>query len=329
MVWTRFWILKKHFEGRPKLSDFELKEAELPALNHGDVLLESLFLSVDPYMRPYSETKMKEGDIMLGSQVARVVESRNPAYPEGTFVVATAGWITFFVSDGKNLQRMFPDWPDELPRSLALGAIGLPGLAAYYGLLEICRLKPGDTVLINSAAGAVGSTAGQIAKIAGCKVVGSAGSDKKVALLRNLGFDVAFNYKTVGSLAETLKEASPDGYDCYFDNVGGKFSSIALEQMKTFGRISVCGAVSLYNDKEPQKGPYVQATMVLKELRMEGFLATRWENRKEEALKALLKWVMEGKIKWQEYITEGFENMPAAFIGLLKGDNVGKAIVKV
>ncbi|XP_048359162.1 prostaglandin reductase 1-like [Sphaerodactylus townsendi] len=329
MVQTAFWVLKKHFEGNPKLSDFELKEAELPALNHGDVLLESVFFSVDPYMRAYSKRMMKEGDIMLGSQVARVMDSKNSAFPVGTFVVSAAGWTTRFVSNGKDLQRMIPDWPNELPRSLALGTIGMPGLTAYFGLFDVCKLKPGETVLINSAAGAVGSVVGQIAKIAGCKVVGSAGSDKKVAFLKNLGFDVAFNYKTVGSLEQTLKEASPDGYDCYFDNVGGVFSSVAVEQMKKYGRIAVCGSISLYNDKEPQKGPYVQIPMIFKELRMEGFLVTRWENRKEEGLKALLKWVMQGKIKWHEHVTEGFENMPAAFLGMLKGDNIGKAIIKV
>ncbi|XP_077201403.1 prostaglandin reductase 1 [Paroedura picta] len=325
MVQTEFWVLKNHFEGFPKLSDFELKEAELPALNNGDVLLESVFLSLDPYMRIYQ----KEKGLMKGSQVARVLESKDPAYPVGTLVVANAGWTTRFVSSGKDLQRMIPDWPDDLPRSLALGTIGMTGLTAYFGLLEVCKLKPGETVLINSAAGAVGSVAGQIAKIAGCKVVGSAGSDEKVAYLKDLGFDVGFNYKTVWSLAETLKEASPEGYDCYFDNVGGEFSSIALQQMKKYGRIAVCGAISLYNDREPPTGSYVQVPMVLKELCMEGFLVTRWVNRKEEGLKALMKWVLEGKIKWQEYITEGFENMPAAFLGMLKGNNLGKTIVKV
>ncbi|XP_060093146.1 prostaglandin reductase 1 [Heteronotia binoei] len=328
MVQTSFWVLKKHFEGFPKLSDFEFKGAELPALKNGDVLLESVFFSVDPYMRPYSKTMMKEGDIMIGSQVAKVLESKDPKFPVGTYVVASAGWVTHFVSSGRDLQPMTHDWPNELPRSLALGAVGMPGLTAYFGLFEVCKLKAGETILINSAAGAVGSIAGQIAKIAGCKVVGSAGSDEKVAFLKSLGFDVAFNYKTVGSLAEALKKASPDGYDCYFDNVGGEFSSVVLQQMKKYGRIAVCGAISLYNDQEAQKGPYIQFPMIRKELRMEGFLVTRWENRKDEGVKALLKWIMERKIKWQEHVTEGFMNMPAAFLGMLKGDNTGKAIIK-
>ncbi|XP_033029369.1 prostaglandin reductase 1 [Lacerta agilis] len=329
MVRAKIWILKKHFEGFPKHSDFELKEVELPPLKDGEVLLETVFLSIDPYMRPYSRIHLKEGDTMLGSQVAKVLESKCPAYPVGSFVIANSGWTTHFISTSKGMSLMLPGWPEKLPRSLALGAVGMPGLTAYFGLLEVCRMKPGDTILINAAAGAVGSVAGQIAKIKGCKVVGCAGSDKKVAFLKELGFDEAFNYKTVGSLEEALKKASPDGYDCYFDNVGGEFSTVALGQMKKFGRIAVCGAISLYNDTVPQKGPYMQLVMILNQLCMEGFVVSRWADRKEEGLRALLKWVEEGKIKCQEHITQGFENMPAAFMGMLKGENTGKAVLKV
>ncbi|KAK9408082.1 prostaglandin reductase 1 [Crotalus adamanteus] len=329
MMRAKAWILKQHFEGVPKQSDFELIEINLPDLNNGELLLESVFLSVDPYMRIYSKSWIKEGDIMIGSQVARILESRNLSFPVGTFVVATAGWTTHFISNGKDLSPLPSDWPEKLPRSLALGTIGMPGLTAYFGLLEICRPKPGQTVLINSAAGAVGSVVGQIAKLNGCKVVGTAGSEKKLDYLKELGFDKVFNYKTVKSLEQALKDAAPDGYDCYFDNVGGEFSSVVLEQMKTYGRIAVCGAISLYNDTKLKKGPFVQVPMVLKQLYMEGFLVTRWNDRKDEGRKALLKWVKEGKIKYREDITKGFENMPAVFMGMLKGDNFGKAIVEV
>ncbi|XP_058026942.1 prostaglandin reductase 1 isoform X1 [Ahaetulla prasina] len=329
MVRAKAWILKKHFEGLPKQSDFELIEINLPALNDGEMLLESVFLSVDPYMRVYSKRGMKEGDTMIGSQVARILESRNPSFPVGTFVVANSGWTTHFISDGKNLLSLPPNWPENLPRSLALGTIGMPGLTAYFGLLELCRPKPGDTVLVNSAAGAVGNVVGQIAKIKGCKVVGTAGSDQKLDYLKELGFDEVFNYKTVKSLEQALRDASPDGYNCYFDNVGGEFSSVVLEQMNTYGRIAVCGAISLYNDTQVKKGPYVQVPMVTKQLYMEGFLVTRWYDRRDEGLNAILKWVQEGKIKCREDITKGFENMPAAFMGMLKGDNFGKAVVEV
>ncbi|NXD72762.1 PTGR1 reductase, partial [Eolophus roseicapillus] len=334
MVTAKVWVLKKHFEGFPKTSDFDLKKIELPSLKDGgkwmlSLLLESVFLSVDPYMRPYSRRDMKEGDIMIGTQVARIVESKNPAFTVGVFVVARSGWRTHFISDGKDLQALPSGWPESLPRSLALGTIGMPGLTAYFGLLEVCKMKPGETVLVNAAAGAVGSVVGQLAKTGGCKVVGCAGSDDKVAYLKKIGFDEAFNYKTVTSLDEALRKASPDGYDCFFDNVGGEFASVAINQMKKYGRIAVCGAISQYNDSVPQKGPYVQMPMIFKELRMEGFLVTSWNNRWEEGLKALLKWVVEGKVKCHEQVTEGFENMPAAFIGMLKGENLGKAIVKV
>ncbi|KAM9367451.1 prostaglandin reductase 1 [Phaethornis superciliosus] len=329
MVTAKVWVLKKHFEGFPKTSDFELKQIELPNLKDGELLLESVFLSVDPYMRPYSRRDMNEGDVMIGTQVARIVESKNPVFTEGVFVVARGGWRTHFISDGKDLQLLPSGWPESLPKSLALGTIGMPGLTAYFGLLKVCKVKPGDTVLVNAAAGAVGSVVGQIAKIWGCKVVGSAGSDDKVAYLKKINFDEAFNYKTVTSLDEALRKASPDGYDCFFDNVGGEFATAAIKQMKKYGRIAICGAISQYNESVPQKGPFVQVPMLFKELQMEGFIVTRWDSQREEGLKALLKWVVEGKVKYHEHITEGFMNMPMAFIGMLKGENLGKAVVKV
>ncbi|XP_008511600.1 prostaglandin reductase 1 [Equus asinus] len=328
MVHAKTWILKKHFEGSPTNSNFELKTVELPPLKNGEVLLEALFLTVDPYMR-IAATKLKEGDVMMGQQVARVVESQNSAFPTGTIVLAHSGWTMHSISDGKALEKLPTGWPDTLPLSLALGTVGMPGLTAYFGLLEICGVKGGETVMVNAAAGAVGSVVGQIAKLKGCKVVGAAGSDEKVAYLKKIGFDVAFNYKKVESLEETLKKASPDGYDCYFDNVGGVFSNTVICQMKKFGRIAICGAISTYNRTgELPPGPPPE-NMIYQQLRMEGFIVTTWQGEvREKALKDLLKWVLEGKIQYHEHITEGFENMPAAFMGMLKGENLGKAIVK-
>lgn len=329
MVHAKSWTLKKHFEGSPTSSNFELKTVELPPLKNGEVLLEALFLTVDPYMR-LAANKLKEGDMMMGEQVARVVESKNSALPAGTVVLAPSGWTTHSISDGKQLEKVPADWPDTLPLSLTLGTIGMPGLTAYFGLLDICGAKSGQTVLVNAAAGAVGSVVGQIAKIKGCKVVGAAGSDDKVAYLKKLGFDVAFNYKTVKSLEETLKKASPDGYDCYFDNVGGEFSNIVIPQMKKFGRIAICGAISTYNSTRPLPPGPPPEVIIYQQLRMEGFIVSRWQGDvRHKALKELQKWVSEGKIQYQEYVTEGFENMPAAFMGMLKGDNLGKTIVKV
>ncbi|XP_045419590.1 prostaglandin reductase 1 [Lemur catta] len=328
MVLAKRWTLKKHFVGNPTKSDFELKTAELPPLKDGEVLLEALFLTVDPYMRVASK-KLNEGDTMMGQQVARVVESKNSAFPKGTIVVAFSGWRTHSISDGKDLEKLPTEWPDTIPLSLAVGTVGMTGLTAYFGLLDICGVKGGETVMVNAAAGAVGSVVGQIAKLKGCKVVGAAGSDEKVAYLKKLGFDVAFNYKTVESLKETLKKASPDGYDCYFDNVGGEFSNIVIPQMKTFGRIAICGAISTYNRTGVLPPGPPPENVIYQQLRMEGFIVTRWQgDARQKALKDLLNWVLEGKIQYHEYITEGFENMPAAFMGMLKGDNLGKTIVK-
>ncbi|XP_076581173.1 prostaglandin reductase 1-like [Chaetodon auriga] len=327
MVQAKAWVLAKHFDGFPKNSNFELKVEELPSPKDGEVLLEAVFLSVDPYMRPFSRVHMKEGDVMIGSQVAKVIQSKNPAFPVGSHVVGNCGWRTHTVCNGKGLSPIMPDWPQDVSLSLALGAIGMPGLTALYGIEEVLDLKKGETLLVNAAAGAVGSVVGQIAKIKGCKVVGSAGSDAKVAFIKELGFDEAFNYKTVGSLEEALKKASPGGYDCFFENVGGPFSTAALPLMNNFGRIAVCGGVATYNDTTPQTGPYPHLTMIFKQLKMEGFMQTRWEHKNPESLKRLMGWLKEGKLQSREHVTKGFENMPAAFMGLLKGENIGKAVV--
>ncbi|XP_026208730.1 prostaglandin reductase 1-like [Anabas testudineus] len=329
MVQAKTWILTKHFEGFPKDSNFKLKVEELPEPKDGEVLLEAVFVSVDPYMRTFSKFSMKEGDVMIGAQVAKVIQSNNPSFSVGTHVVASCGWRTHTVCDGTGLFPVTPDWPQDVSLSLALGAIGMPGLTALYGIEEVLGLQKGETLLVNAAAGAVGSVVGQIAKIKGCKVVGSAGSDAKVAYVKELGFDKVFNYKTVGSLEEALKKASPEGYDCYFDNVGGPFSAVALQQMKNFGRIAVCGSISVYNDTTPQTGPYPYLTMIFKQIKMEGFLQSRWEHKHPESLKRLMGWLKEGKLKSREHMTKGFENMPAAFMGMLKGENTGKAVVAI
>ncbi|XP_062938410.1 prostaglandin reductase 1 [Cynocephalus volans] len=329
MVRAKSWTLKKLFVGNPTSSNFELKTTELPPLKNGEVLLEALFLTVDPYMRVAAK-RLKEGDRMMGQQVARVVESKNSAFPTGSIVLAFPGWTTHSISDGKELEKLPAEWPDTLPLSVALGTVGMPGLTAYFGLLDICGVKGGETVMVNAAAGAVGSVVGQIAKLKGCKVVGAAGSDEKVAYLKKIGFDVAFNYKTVASLEETLKKASPDGYDCYFDNVGGEFSNTVILQMKKFGRIAICGAISVYNHTGSLPPGPSPEHIIYQALRLEGFLYSNWQaDARQKALKDLLQWVLERKIQYHEHITEGFENMPAAFMGMLKGENLGKAIVKV
>uniref|UniRef100_A0A3Q1F6D7 Prostaglandin reductase 1 n=1 Tax=Acanthochromis polyacanthus TaxID=80966 RepID=A0A3Q1F6D7_9TELE len=304
MVQAKKWTLIKLFDGFPKHSDFQLKEEKLPEPTDGQVLLEAVFLSVDPYMR--------------------VIQSKNKAFPVGSHVVANCGWRTHTVCNEKDFVPLITPWPKDISLSLALGTVGMPGLTAVYGLEEVLELKQGETLLVNAAAGAVGSLVGQIAKIKGCKVVGSAGSDAKVAYLKELGFDVAFNYKTVGSLEETLKKASPEGYDCFFENVGGPSSTVALAQMKTFGRIAVCGNISTYNDTAPQTEYFLcfQSRFKLPLLGLSSFLLKY--NHCDLFIPHL-----QGKVKYPEHITKGFENMPTAFMGMLRGENTGKAIIAI
>jgi len=337
MVKGRRWVLKQHFVGEPKPEDFELVEEELPALKENEIQYRSLFLSVDPYMRPYT-MRMSPPFTMIGSSVAVVEETRNPKFTVGQTIIILAGWVERGVvnpdkmgkdSPGNTLGGIMPA-PDlgKLSKSLLLGSCGMPGNTAYFGLLELCQPQAGETVVVSGAAGAVGSLVGQIAKIKGCRVIGYAGSDEKCAWLKQIGFDEAFNYKKVG-VVESLTKAAPKGVDCYFDNVGGEMTAGILSLMNTRGRVAVCGAISHYNDK----GGYTKVTDILplsiqKELKIEGFLVGRWKARWVEGIQAMAGWVGSGKIKVRETTVQGFANMPSAFMGLFTGDNTGKMIVK-
>ena len=332
------FTLVRHFDGFPKTTDFKLESEELPALKEGEVLCQAEFLSVDPYMRPYTRS-MNPPFTMIGGQVAKIIDSKNSKFPKGSHVVGQLGWRSLTLvkpttpgpdkSSAAGLE-LLPDL-GGLPISYALGVCGMPGVTAYFGFLELCQPKQGETVVVTGAAGAVGSLVGQIAKIKGCRVIGFAGTDAKCAWLRQIGFDVAINYKTCTDIDAALKEAAPKGVDCYFDNVGGMLSHRIRQQMNLYGRISVCGAISSYNDKTGQEAqvPVPELAMVFKQLRSEGFVVTRWWDRKAEAVKQMANWVIEGKIKVEEHVTEGFDKMPQAFIGMLGGENTGKAIVKV
>ncbi|XP_049949184.1 prostaglandin reductase 1-like [Schistocerca serialis cubense] len=332
MVKARKFVLARHFEGEPQLDNFRLEEEELPPLEDGQILCEAVYLSVDPYQRVFKEMH-KLGEPMIGSQVARIVESRSPDFPVGKYVVGYWGWRDRTVADTKNHNDLWapilaPDVGD-LPLSLCLGVLGMPGNSAYFGFLELCHPKTGEVAVVSGAAGAVGSIVGQIARIKGCRVIGFAGSDEKVKWLKDeLGFHHAYNYKSM-DVATALKEAAPEGVDVYFDNVGGKLSSDVIYNMRTGGRISVCGSISSYNSTEIPTAPILQPAMIFKELKMEGFLVKRWLDRWDEGIKQNIQWIKQGKLKYRETVTEGFENMPKAFIGMLKGENVGKAVIKV
>ncbi|XP_055526141.1 prostaglandin reductase 1-like [Wyeomyia smithii] len=330
MLIAKKWIYAKAFSGYPTAENFRLEEETLGELKEDEILAEAIFLSVDPYMRPYMG-QYPVGTVMIGGQVAKVVKSKNSKFPEGRFIFGNFGWRTHTicnpsVGDFRAKPYVLPDF-GEVPLSLGLGVLGMPGNSAYFGFLEICKPKECETVVVSGAAGAVGSLVGQIAKIKGCTVVGITGTDEKCEWIKNIGYDYAINYKTQDIKAE-LKKAAPKGVDCYFDNVGGTTTEIVRGQMNTFGRISVCGIISSYNE-ERAKVFDPQRDFVGKQLKQEGFVVSRWNARWMEGIEQNLKWIQEGKMKYRETITEGFENMPDAFIGMLKGVNIGKAIVKV
>lgn len=272
--------------------------------------------------------------LIICSHNSRVIESKNPKFPVGAHIFGQFGWRThtiFNPDDGSHTPMSAYVLPPlgKLPVSLGLGVLGMPGNTAYFGFLELCKPKAGETVVITGAAGAVGSIVGQIAKAKGCRVVGLAGDDAKCAWLKELGFDYAINYKTA-DVSKALREAAPKGYDCYFDNVGGELSSKIIAQMADFGRISVCGSISSYNTaaKDVPKVPILQPAFVFKQLEMNGFLVHRWVHRWQEGIEEVRKLVDSGKVQYQETTTQDFENLPRAFIEMLRGGNTGKAVVK-
>jgi len=319
--------------GFPKDSDFKLVESPIPTPGDSQFLVQMVFVSVDPYMRGrMNDVKsyappVAIGGVMGGGAVGKVIQSNNAAFNEGDIVEGMFGWQEYAVSNGQ-VRKIDPSLA---PISTALGILGMPGLTAYFGLLEIGNPQPGETVVVSGAAGAVGSIVGQIAKFKGCRAVGIAGADDKVAYLTGeLGFDAAFNYKTVDDYHEKLKELCPNGIDVYFDNVGGAITDAVFRLINTKARISICGQISQYNLEKPELGPRLILTALLvKQARAEGFLVFQFAEKYPEALGQMAQWLNEGKLKYAEDIEEGIENTPRAFMAMLKGRNTGKQLVKV
>ena len=332
-VQSQCWILTGYPEGVPDVTTFRLEARPLPEPAAGEVTLEAVYLSVDPYMRGrMSPVKsyvapFQPGDVIGGAAVARVTASRHAEFAAGDLVLAPLGWRTAGVLAGSALQKL------ALPverASLALGALGMPGLTAYLGLLEVGRPRPGDTVLVSGAAGAVGSLVGQIARLMGCRAVGVAGTDEKVRWLTGeLGFDAALNYKAADDLRAALAPLCPDGVDVYFDNVGGVVSDAALGLINIGARIAICGQIAQYNAKNPPRGPRPFATLLVRRARAEGFIIFDFKERFPEAQRRLSNWVKEGRLRVRETVVEGFENVPKAFLGLFAGENTGKMVVKL
>ena len=318
-------------KGFPGEDLFELAETPIPEPGEGQLLVRNAYFSVDPYMRPRMNdvrsyvAPFTLGEPMVGGAVGRVELSRNDRYAEGDWVVHGLGWREWALSDGSGMRRIDSA---VAPVSSFLGVLGMPGLTAYYGLFELGQPQEGETVFVSGAAGAVGSAAGQMAKIAGCRVVGSAGSAAKIEWLRELGFDAAFDYRK-HPVREALAAAAPEGIDVYFDNVGGDHLEAAIGALHTYGRVAACGSVSRYNDVEPSPGPRNMFMVVTKRLRIQGYIITDHYDRYPEFFERASEWVREGKLRYRETVVEGIDNAPRAFLGLLRGENIGKMLVKV
>ena len=319
--------------GMPKLSDFKLVESPVPEPGPGEFVVRMLYVSVDPYMRGrMNDVKsyappVQIGEVMGAGAVGKVVASQNAQFQAGDMVEGFFGWQQFGVSNGTGVRKIDPTLA---PVSTALGVLGMPGLTAYFGLLDIGKPRAGETVVVSGAAGAVGSLAGQIAKIQGCRVVGIAGSDQKVAWLRDeLGFDAALNYKTSTNYTAKLAELCPKGVDVYFDNVGGAITDAVFPLINTGARVVVCGQIAQYNADKLETGPRLLWHLIVKQARAEGFLVFQYASRYAEGLKQMAEWLKAGKLKYREQFVDGIENTPRAFIGMLQGENTGKQLVRV
>ena len=326
-------ILKKRPVGFPKLDDFDFHIENIKEANYGEVIIKVLWLSLDPYMRGrMSAAKsyalpIKIGSVITGGAVGEVVLSNCPNFEEGDIVEGfTLGWQEYAKVNSKQVRKVDKNLG---PIQTAVGVLGMPGMTAYFGLFEICKPIPGDYIVVSAASGAVGQLVGQLAKIAGCNVIGIAGSDKKCKYIKEtLKFDEVINYKNE-NIYKKVKEFCPNGVNIYFDNVGGKISDDVISNIAPFGRIGVCGVISQYNLTEVEEGLRVQRALLTNQASIEGFLVFRFEQKYETARKRMAIWLNSGKLIWKEDVVEGLENAPKAFIGLMKGDNFGKLLIKI
>jgi NADPH-dependent curcumin reductase CurA len=327
-------VLSSRPVGWPTPDNFRLTEEDRPGLADGQVRVRNLFMSVDPYMRGrMNDVKsyvppFRLGEPLEGGAVGTVVETRSPHLAEGDLVLHMLGWRDEAVLDARHAQKV-PAPQAPLTPSAYLGVLGMPSLTAYVGLLDIASLKPGDVVFVSGAAGAVGSVAGQIAKLKGAaRVIGSAGTDEKVGWLREIGFDAAFNYKAAPVL-DQLRDAAPDGIDVYFDNVGGDHLEAALSVLSNYGRVALCGAIAQYNAAESPVGPRNLGLAVTRRLTLRGFIVSDHWDRMPAMAADVGAWLRDGKLAHKETVVEGLDHAPDAFIGLLSGGNTGKMIVRL
>jgi hypothetical protein len=318
--------------GEPKESDFRLVEEAVPTPGAGQMLLRTLWLSLDPYMRGRMNAGKSYappvgiGDVMVGGTVTKVVASNLPGFAPGDIVEGRTGWQDYAVSDGVGLRKVDPSLG---PLSTAVGVLGMPGMTAYTGLLNIGQPKPGETVVVAAASGAVGSVVGQIAKIKGCRAVGIAGGPQKCGYLtKELGFDAAIDYKNE-DVGKALRQHCPNGVNLYFDNVGGDLLDVVLAQLARFARVVICGAISQYNTTTGIKGPSNYLSLLINSARMEGFIVFNYASRYGEAAREMAGWMAAGKLKSKEDIVEGFHTFPETLLKLFRGENFGKLMLKL
>ncbi|MBT5432945.1 MAG: NADP-dependent oxidoreductase [Alphaproteobacteria bacterium] len=330
---NRRMVLKDYPTGAPGPEHFEIVEAPAQEPGPGEVLVRAIYLTVDPYMRgrlrpgPSYAEPQQIGAVMGGEVAGEIVASNADGFAVGDFVAAHTGWQTHGVADARDIRKLNPA---EAPISTSLGVLGMPGLTAYFGTLDVLTPKAGDTLLVNAASGAVGSVVGQIAKIGGCRVVGIVGSDEKCDFITGeLGFDAAINHRTTADMSSAMRETCPDGIDCYFDNVGGPISDAAFDNMAMWARVAICGQIAQYNDTEQAMGPRNLRNFLIKRATLYGLLVFDWRDRYHEGRARLTQWVQEGRIKYREDVVEGLENAPSAFAGLMEGKNFGKQLVRI
>ena len=333
MTINRRWLLARYPSGVPTADAFRMESGPVPTPGPGQALVRTMYASVDPYIRGRMRNvrsyvpPFQIGDVIDGDVVGEVIASNAPTIKTGSFVAGRLGWQEYGVA-GPELLR--PASPEPGGLSAHLGVLGMTGLTAYFGLLNVGALKEGETVVVSGAAGAVGSVVGQIARLKGARAVGIAGSDEKVDFLKTIGFDAAVNYKSAGNLRKALREACPRGIDVYFDNVGGEISDAAITLINRGARIPICGQIASLNRERPELGPRSGPLyLLINRARMEGFLVMDYAEQYPAAVAELSGWLKEGRLQHRETVLNGFENIPKAFIGLFSGANTGKQIVKL
>ena len=333
-------VLAKHPDGIPTKDTFQINPIDMPETKTGEVLIKSLYISVDPGMRGFMDkgdddaagNKFELNQPITSRTVAQIISesdvtTESKGFKKGDIVHGRFAWQKYQSVSIDDIELVDPELA---PISTAVSMLGVPGLAAYFGILEVAELKATDTVVVSGAAGSVGSIAAQIARIKGCRVIGIAGSTEKIAYLENdLGLAKGINYKQTDDMQAAIKEACPDGVDVFFDNVGGELFDAVFANINRKGRIAICGQIAEYNEKNPPKGPRPMHTLIKKSARMEGFVVYDFSDKFAAAKKQLSEWYNDGKMIYRENLIEGFENIPDAFIGLFEGDNIGKQMVKV